>query len=145
MGTLRLVHVLSSLLSATSHHPQQRPRQIIRPLLLPAMEATTKPWHAAYPAPRAVDLRKLTPAQVLDLLQSADAGSSGQAPTLVLVDLRRNDHEGGTIRGSINLPAQSLYPTIPTLYNMFRAAGIRTVIWYWVLPRPWQPSRRMVR
>ncbi|KAI6778106.1 uncharacterized protein J7T54_001526 [Emericellopsis cladophorae] len=94
------------------------------------MEATAKPWHAAYPAPRAVDLRKLTPAQVLDLLRSADAGSSGQAPTLVLVDLRRNDHEGGTIRGSINLPAQSLYPTIPTLYSIFRAAGIRTVIWY---------------
>ncbi|KAH7190514.1 hypothetical protein DER44DRAFT_678819, partial [Fusarium oxysporum] len=53
----------------------------------------------------------------------------------VLVDLRLNGHElrscpGGTIRGSINLPAQSLCPTIPTLYNMFKAAGLRKIIWY---------------
>ncbi|KAL3952894.1 hypothetical protein ACCO45_012837 [Purpureocillium lilacinum] len=37
---------------------------------------------------------------------------------------------GGTIRGSLNLPAQSLYPTIPTLYCLFKAAGVRKVIWY---------------
>lgn len=52
------------------------------------------------------------------------------AKDYVLVDLRRADHDGGTIRGSINLPAQSLYPSIPTLYNLFHAAGIRKVIWY---------------
>ncbi len=38
--------------------------------------------------------------------------------------------QGGTIRGSINLPAQSLYPTIPTLYTVFKAACIHTIIWY---------------
>ncbi|CCF37233.1 hypothetical protein CH063_08619, partial [Colletotrichum higginsianum] len=38
--------------------------------------------------------------------------------------------EGGTIRGSINLPAQTLYPSIPTLYSLFQAAGVSTVIWY---------------
>jgi hypothetical protein len=38
--------------------------------------------------------------------------------------------QGGTIRGSINLPAQSLWPTIPTIYAMFTAAGMRKVIWY---------------
>ena len=38
--------------------------------------------------------------------------------------------QGGIIRGSINLPAQSLYPTIPTLYSMFKAAGLRKIIWY---------------
>lgn len=48
----------------------------------------------------------------------------------VLVDLRRTDYEGGTIRGSVNLPAQTLYPTIPSLYSLFLAAGISTVIWY---------------
>jgi arsenical-resistance protein 2 len=66
----------------------------------------------------------------------------------VLVDLRRNDYEvmltfiriimhkadflkqGGTIRDAINLPAQSLYPTIPTLYSLFRAAGRNKIIWY---------------
>lgn len=48
----------------------------------------------------------------------------------VLVDLRRTDFEGGTIRGSINLPAQSLYSTIPSLYTLFSTAGVRSVIWY---------------
>ncbi|KAH7240071.1 Rhodanese-like domain-containing protein [Fusarium redolens] len=38
--------------------------------------------------------------------------------------------QGGTIRGSINLPAQSLYPAIPTLYTVCKAAGIHTIIWY---------------
>ncbi|CAN9163899.1 unnamed protein product [Alternaria alternata] len=42
----------------------------------------------------------------------------------ILIDLRRNDHEGGTIRDSINLPAQSLHPTIPTLYTLFKNADL---------------------
>jgi arsenical-resistance protein 2 len=28
------------------------------------------------------------------------------------------------------LPAQSLYPTIPTLYSLFQAAKVQKVIWY---------------
>lgn len=38
--------------------------------------------------------------------------------------------QGGTIRGSINLPAQSLYPALPTVYSMVKAAGICRVVWY---------------
>lgn len=38
--------------------------------------------------------------------------------------------QGGTIAGSINLPAQSLYPSLPTVYNLVKAAGIPRVIWY---------------
>lgn len=66
----------------------------------------------------------------------------------VLVDLRRTDFEvytalllpsvyisnlnvqGGTIRGSLNLPAQSLYPTIPTLYSIISQGRIANVVWY---------------
>ncbi|KAF2028415.1 hypothetical protein EK21DRAFT_101874 [Setomelanomma holmii] len=69
---------------------------------------STTPWHAAYPAPQAEPI----------------------IINFVLVDLRRNGHEGGTIRGSINLPAQTLYPTIPTLYALFKDAGVHKVIWY---------------
>lgn len=79
-------------------------------------------------------------------------GKSIVGAGFVLVDLRRRGHEvsdanshlrgqmltisclsrsqGGTIRGSINLPAQSLYPTIPALYNIFKAGSLRKVIWY---------------
>ena len=38
--------------------------------------------------------------------------------------------QGGTIKGSMNLPAQSLYPSLPTLVNLARAGKIQTVIWY---------------
>ncbi|KAJ6167921.1 hypothetical protein N7497_000764 [Penicillium chrysogenum] len=48
----------------------------------------------------------------------------------ILVDLRRTDYEGGTIQGSLNLPAQSLYPTIPTLYSLVSNSSVKYVIWY---------------
>jgi len=38
--------------------------------------------------------------------------------------------QGGTIHGSVNLPAQSLYPSIPTLYALLSAAKIEMIIWY---------------
>ncbi|KAH7176080.1 Rhodanese-like domain-containing protein [Dactylonectria macrodidyma] len=87
----------------------------------------TPPWYAAYPAPRHTQPGSLTREELLEMMK---AGKSVAGRDFVLVDLRRNDHEGGTIRGSINLPAQSLYPTIPTLYNMSKAAGLRKIIWY---------------
>ncbi|KAF2243801.1 hypothetical protein BU26DRAFT_569699 [Trematosphaeria pertusa] len=88
--------------------------------------ASPPPWYAVYPAPRnspATILRE----EVLDMMK---AGGVAAGKDYLLVDLRRNDHEGGTIRGSINLPAQSLYPTIPSLYVLIKAAGLRNIIWY---------------
>ncbi|KAK3346717.1 Rhodanese-like domain-containing protein [Lasiosphaeria hispida] len=82
------------------------------------------PWHAAYPVPMSQP-RGMSREAVLEMMKEAVAGKD-----YILVDLRRADHEGGTIRGSINLPAQSLHPTLSTLYTMFRAAGIRKVLWY---------------
>jgi arsenical-resistance protein 2 len=38
--------------------------------------------------------------------------------------------QGGTIHGSLNLPAQSLYYSLPTVYDLCDAANINTVIWY---------------
>lgn len=61
----------------------------------------------------------------------------------VLVDLRRNDHEGGTIKGSLNLPAQSLYYSLSTVYNLLRAGGVKYIIWYcgmWFLIWPLGPD-----
>ncbi|KAF7557163.1 hypothetical protein G7Z17_g870 [Cylindrodendrum hubeiense] len=85
------------------------------------------PWYAQYPTPRESQPGGVTREELLKMLKG---GESGVSRDFVLVDLRRNDHEGGTIRGSINLPAQSLYPAIPTLYTMFKSAGLRKVIWY---------------
>jgi arsenical-resistance protein 2 len=38
--------------------------------------------------------------------------------------------QGGTIRGSINLPAHSLYPTLPAVYALLSSSGVKHVIWY---------------
>ncbi|KAJ4163572.1 hypothetical protein LMH87_005293 [Akanthomyces muscarius] len=89
---------------------------------------TEAPWHAAFPTPRNAQPGCITRETLLGKLKH-DAGD-GVAKRFLLVDLRRTDYEGGTIRGSINLPAQSLYPTIPTLHSLFKAAGLTTIIWY---------------
>lgn len=91
-----------------------------------AAAADEKPWHAAYPAPRS-EVQWITRQEVLQLLKS-EAQSSRKS--FVLVDLRRTDFEGGTVLGAINLPAQSLWPSIPSLYGLFKAAGVKQVIWY---------------
>lgn len=36
---------------------------------------------------------------------------------------------GGTIKGSLNLPAQSLHQSLPTFYDLCLAAGVKQVIW----------------
>ena len=100
-------------------------------------------WYEGYPAVKAQDVPLLSCPDVLDMIKSG--ASPGK--DFLLVDLRRNDHvvcnsrictaislttctKGGTIRGSLNLPAQSLYPSLPTLYAIVKAAKIPRVIWY---------------
>ncbi|KAG0633281.1 Rhodanese-like domain-containing protein [Tuber brumale] len=85
-----------------------------------------QPWHAAYPKPisEAVFLPRST---VLEWFSSNDKLPGKH---FVLVDLRRNDHEGGTIKTSINLPAQSMHPSIPALYTLFSSAGVSAIVFY---------------
>ncbi|KAK3984618.1 arsenical-resistance protein 2 [Cladorrhinum sp. PSN332] len=84
-----------------------------------------QPWHAAYPAPNSTG-GEISRQEVLTLLRTVPPAQRD----FVLVDLRRNDFEGGTIRGSINLPAQSLFPTLAALYDLWRKAGVKKVIFY---------------
>ncbi|OQE31147.1 hypothetical protein PENFLA_c002G03976 [Penicillium flavigenum] len=83
------------------------------------------PWHAAYPAPRAAAPSISREELVQWIRDGKQAGKD-----FILVDLRRTDYEGGTIQGSLNLPAQSLYPTIPTLYSLVSNSSVKYVIWY---------------
>jgi len=48
----------------------------------------------------------------------------------LLVDVRRTDWEGGTIKFSLNLPAQSFYQSRKTLLDLCDRAGIKQVIFY---------------
>ncbi|KAL3587732.1 hypothetical protein FPOAC2_13631 [Fusarium poae] len=63
------------------------------------------PWHAAYPAPEHQP-ESLTREEVLKSMKEV---SSVAKQDFVLIDLRRNDHE---------------------LYGVFKAAGLRKIIWY---------------
>ncbi|KAK4216876.1 arsenical-resistance protein 2 [Rhypophila decipiens] len=85
------------------------------------------PWYAAFPEPRTSPVATIPREKVLATLKDASLVSGRD---YVLVDLRRTDFEGGTIRGSINLPAQSFYTTLPAVYNLFKASGVKKVIFY---------------
>jgi arsenical-resistance protein 2 len=56
--------------------------------------------------------------------------SALSSPDLLLVDVRRNDFEGGTIKGSLNLPAQSFYLNRGVLYDLAKRSGIKQVAFY---------------
>ncbi|EGS18384.1 rhodanese-like domain-containing protein [Thermochaetoides thermophila DSM 1495] len=83
------------------------------------------PWWAAYPEPQSKPAR-ISREEVLQMLKTKSLGERD----FILVDVRRNDFEGGTVQGSINLPAQSLYPTIASVYTVFKAAGVKKAIFY---------------
>ncbi|KAL4749182.1 hypothetical protein BDW72DRAFT_214312 [Aspergillus terricola var. indicus] len=87
-----------------------------------------QPWHAAFPSPQTTDPASLPRPTLLQWLQPGSNRTPGT--DFLLVDLRRTDFEGGTIKGSLNLPAQSLYPTLPTLFRLVRSAGVKDVIFY---------------
>ncbi len=85
------------------------------------MADVSKPsWHDAFPAPRTT-APIITREEVLPLLKSDD---------LLLVDVRRTDFEGGTIKGSLNLPAHSFYMNRAVLFDLCRRAGVNKVAFY---------------
>lgn len=83
-------------------------------------EAPKTNWYDAFPAP------KITAA----LLSREAALSNLSSSDLLIVDVRRTDYEGGTIRGSINLPAQSFYMNRAVLYDLCKRANIKQVAFY---------------
>ncbi|KAI1612460.1 putative arsenate reductase [Exophiala viscosa] len=84
------------------------------------------PWHAAFPVPRTTEPKSISPEDLLGRLQARERGGKD----FLLVDLRRNDHEGGTIHSSINIPAQTLYPSLEALYALVTKAKVPLVIFY---------------
>lgn len=75
-------------------------------------------WWDAFPEPR--HTAPLLPREAVDLT-SRD---------LLLVDVRRTDFEGGTIKGSLNLPAHSFYLNRAVLYDLCKRAGVKQVAFY---------------
>ncbi|KAJ4287333.1 hypothetical protein N0V90_012731 [Kalmusia sp. IMI 367209] len=77
-------------------------------------------WYDAFPAPQST-APLLTREAALSNLSSRD---------LLLVDVRRNDYEGGTVKGSLNLPAQSFYLNRAVLHDLCKRAGVKQVAFY---------------
>ncbi|TKX22862.1 rhodanese-like domain-containing protein 3 [Elsinoe australis] len=83
-------------------------------------------WHEAFPKPNNTSPEIITHEELLRKFEE------GQRPgkDYLLVDVRRNDHEGGTIHTSLNLPAQTLFHSLDTLASICTNAQIPLVIFY---------------
>lgn len=88
-----------------------------------------RPWWADLPEPRAT-CETIEIAEVMSLLEKTLAGPKYEKRNFLLVDVRRNDWDGGTVATSINLPAQSLFQTRPVVYQLCKQAGIEKLIFY---------------
>jgi arsenical-resistance protein 2 len=81
---------------------------------------TSGSWTDAFPAPRTT----------APILTREDALPALSSPDLLIVDVRRTDYEGGTIKGSINLPAHSFYLNRAVLFDLCKRAGVKKVAFY---------------
>lgn len=87
------------------------------------MATEEPPWHAAFPEPT-VTAPTFKKENLVRLYQTlGDVLSAG----LLLIDLRRTDYDGGTIRGSLNVPAQSFYFNMGTLYRLCKGDGVNVI------------------
>lgn len=86
------------------------------------------PWWADFPEPTSTAIQ-VEPQEVFQLLHDRELSVNKRQDTL-LVDARRSDCTGGTVRGAMNLPAHSFYPTRKSLYELCKQAGIQRVIFY---------------
>lgn len=90
---------------------------------------SSEPWWAGFSEVKA-SCRRMEASQVKELLEADEAAGSNAEREFLLVDVRRTDWGGGTIKTSINFPAQSLYQTRPVIYQLCKQAGIKNIIFY---------------
>jgi arsenical-resistance protein 2 len=90
-------------------------------------EPEPKEWWAVLPAVRSAP-PTISADAVMKLFDDMDLSPTPR--TFLLVDVRRTDWEGGTIKTSLNLPAQSFYQTRKTLFDLLERGGFKEVIFY---------------
>jgi arsenical-resistance protein 2 len=89
--------------------------------------AKPQEWWASLPAVRST-LPTISADAVMKLFDDMDLAATPRS--FLLVDVRRTDWEGGTIKTSLNLPAQSFYQTRKTLFDLLERGGFKMVIFY---------------
>jgi len=85
-----------------------------------ATMSSEPPWHAAFP----------TPTLTAPLMPQRRAHQilSMRIATVLIIDVRRTDYEGGCIRGSLNIPAQGFWWNRGMLYELAYKAGMEWVV-----------------
>jgi arsenical-resistance protein 2 len=79
-----------------------------------------KPWHASFPAPTMT--AEVMPQRRAFMILSMKIAS------MLIIDVRRTDYEGGSIRGSINIPAQGFWWNRGMLYELAYKADMEWVV-----------------
>ncbi|KAK5124183.1 hypothetical protein LTR85_001886 [Meristemomyces frigidus] len=84
------------------------------------MASTEQPWHAAFPEPTmTADVMPQRRAMMVLSMKIA---------SMLIIDVRRTDYEGGAIRGSLNIPAQGFWWNKGMLYELAYKADIEWVV-----------------
>lgn len=81
------------------------------------------------------NLQRITAKSLSDLIL-AEADSSD--PSYAIVDVREDDHIGGHIKGSINVPSRTIDAMMPTLLR--KLEGKQTVVFHCALSQQRGPS-----
>ncbi|KAG8844719.1 hypothetical protein FRB91_002377 [Serendipita sp. 411] len=69
-------------------------------------------WYSVYPPPR-FDTPRISAEELAEIIKS-----KVEAVDYIVVDVRRTDFEDTFIRGALNLPAHSFYPTVSTITKL---------------------------
>jgi len=90
------------------------------------MAQEARAWYDAFPAPKTT--ASVVPRErIFRILQHIGDFLNGGP---LLIDVRHTDYEGGKIRGSLNMPAQSFFMNMAVLYKLCRDADVERVIFY---------------
>ncbi|GAA5879851.1 hypothetical protein JCM1840_006973 [Sporobolomyces johnsonii] len=87
------------------------------------------PWHAAFPTPTAsLSNSTLSSISAPELRELLVAQPELDKREFLVVDVRRTDFEEAFIKGAVNFPAHSFYPTLPSMLPLL--SRYRTVIFH---------------
>lgn len=84
------------------------------------MASSEQPWYAAFPEP-AMTAEVMPQRQAMMILAMKIA-------SMLIIDVRRTDYEGGAIRGSLNIPAQGFYWNRGALYELAYKSDMEWVV-----------------
>jgi len=84
------------------------------------------PWEVIVPQASCSKPKFIMRHEILNLLEAGQTPGTG----FLLVDVRREDHQGSSIAGSVNMPIQTLFQSLPTLIRICIGGKIDRVIFY---------------